>query len=50
LLSYIDEAKVMAKGLDPKSLSEFEQAKRLNIGTITGKHHQKALALKGITI
>ena len=31
-------------------LSEYEAAKRIAIGTITGKYHQKALALKGITV
>ena len=30
-------------------LNEYEAAKRIAIGTITGKYHQKALALKGIT-
>jgi len=31
-------------------MNDFEAAKKLNIGTITGKHQQKALALKGITV
>jgi hypothetical protein len=31
-------------------LNEYEAAKRIGIGTITGKYHQKALALKGITV
>ena len=40
----------MARGDLPKNMSEFEAAKKIQIGTITGKHAQKALALKGITI
>lgn len=47
---YIEELAVLAKGLGTQQLSEFEAAKRLGIGTITGKYHQKALALKGITV
>lgn len=34
-----DQVKILADGSDPKQLGEFEAAKRLNIGTITGKHH-----------
>lgn len=41
---------MLAKGLGTQQLSEFEAAKRIGIGTITGKYHQKALALKGITV
>ncbi|CAD8143516.1 unnamed protein product [Paramecium pentaurelia] len=50
ILFFVNEIEALIKGVDPKQLSEFEQAKRLMIGTITGKHLQKALALKGITI
>ncbi|CAK71167.1 unnamed protein product (macronuclear) [Paramecium tetraurelia] len=50
LLFFIDEARQLAKGVDIKQLGDFEAAKKLNIGTITGKHQQKALALKGITV
>lgn len=38
LLFFIDEAKSLAKGLDIQKLGDFEAAKKLNIGTITGKH------------
>lgn len=38
LLFFVDETKELAKGVNPKQLSEFEAAKKLNIGTITGKH------------
>ena len=47
---YLDELAVLAKGLGTQQLSEFEAAKRIGIGTIVGKYHQKALALKGITV
>jgi hypothetical protein len=40
----------IAKGLGIGKLNEYEAAKRLSIGTITGKYHQKALALKDITV
>ena len=41
---------IIAKGNGIGMLSEYEAAKRIAIGTITGKYHQKALALKGITV
>ena len=47
---YLDELAIIAKGVGIGQLNEYEAAKRLGIGTITGKYHQKALALKGITI
>lgn len=47
---FIDELNIIAKGLGIGQLNEYEAAKRIGIGTITGKYHQKALALKGITI
>lgn len=40
---------IIAKGVGIGQLNEYEAAKRIGIGTITGKYHQKALALKGIT-
>lgn len=46
---YVDELTVFIKGVGTGQLSEYEAAKRIGIGTITGKYHQKALALKGIT-
>ncbi len=33
-----------------QELNEWEAAKRLGIGTIIGKYHQRALALKGFTV
>lgn len=47
---YVDELTVFIKGVGTNQLSEYEAAKRIGIGTITGKYHQKALALKGITV
>lgn len=38
------------KGVGTAHLNQFDAAKRIGIGTITGKYHQKALALKGITV
>lgn len=38
LLYFIEEARQLAKGVDLKALGDFEAAKKLNIGTITGKH------------
>jgi hypothetical protein len=47
---FLDELAIIGKGVGIGQLNEYEAAKRLGIGTITGKYHQKALALKGITI
>lgn len=47
---FIEELLVISKGLGIGQLNEYEAAKRIGIGTITGKYHQKALALKGITL
>lgn len=47
---FIDELRIIAKGVGIGQLNEYEAAKRIGIGTITGKYHQKALALKGITV
>lgn len=49
-LWFIDEVQSISKGVNPQSLNEYDAAKRIGIGTITGKYHQKALALKGITV
>jgi hypothetical protein len=46
---YLDELEIIAKGSGIGQLNQYEAAKRIAIGTITGKYHQKALALKGIT-
>mmetsp|Transcript_22598 Transcript_22598/g.19618 ORF Transcript_22598/g.19618 Transcript_22598/m.19618 type:complete len:364 (+) Transcript_22598:856-1947(+) len=47
---FYDEIKLLADGKSPKELSEYDAAKRIGIGTIVGKYHQKALALKGINL
>lgn len=47
---FVDELDIISKGVGIGQLNEYEAAKRLGIGTITGKYHQKALALKGITV
>jgi len=47
---YCEEIKLLAEGKSPSELNEYEAAKRIGIGTIVGKYHQKALALKGITV
>lgn len=47
---YLDQLAIIAKGVGIGQLNEYEAAKRIGIGTITGKYHQKALALKGITV
>lgn len=47
---FLNEVQSIAKGVNPQSLNEYDAAKRIGIGTITGKYHQKALALKGITM
>lgn len=31
-------------------MNEFDAAKKMNLGTITGKYQQKALALKSLTV
>lgn len=45
---FLQETQALAEGKNPKFENEFEAAKRMNIGTITGKYHQKALALKAM--
>lgn len=47
---FYEEVTALAKGLDVKTMSEFDKAKHLMIGTITGKHAQKGLALKDVTL
>lgn len=47
---FYDDVKLLAEGKSPKELNEYDAAKRIGIGTIVGKYHQKALALKGITV
>jgi hypothetical protein len=47
---FINEIEQLVKGVSPKFENEFEAAKRMNVGTITGKYAQKALALKNLTV
>jgi len=47
---FYEDVKLLAQGKSPKELNEYDAAKRIGIGTIVGKYHQKALALKGITV
>ena len=47
---FYEDMKHLATGKTPKELSEFDAAKRIGIGTIVGKYHQKAFALKGFTV
>jgi hypothetical protein len=46
---FLKEVEQLSKGESPKFNNDFEAAKYMNIGTITGKYHQKQLALKDIT-
>ena len=48
-LAAADLAKVPVKSAAERE-NEYEAAKQMNIGTITGKYHQKALALKCLTV
>ena len=47
---YYDNIELLAKGLGVQQLSEWEAAKRIGIGTITGNYHQRALNLHGLTV
>lgn len=46
---YLKSMKELKDGLNLQSLSEFEAAKIIGLGTIVGKHQQRALAMKNIT-
>lgn len=45
---FVVDVEIIEKGLNIEKFSEQDLAKRMNIGTIVGKYHQKALLLKGI--
>lgn len=47
--SYLKSMKDLKDGLNLQKLSEFEAAKIIGLGTIVGKHQQRALAMKNIT-
>lgn len=46
---YLQAMKELKEGLNLQSLSEFEAAKIIGLGTIVGKHQQRALAMTNIT-
>jgi hypothetical protein len=46
---YLQSMKELKEGLNLQKLSEFEAAKIIGLGTIVGKHQQRALAMKNIT-
>eukprot|EP01103_Thecamoeba_quadrilineata_P007657 TRINITY_DN17503_c0_g1_i1.p1 TRINITY_DN17503_c0_g1~~TRINITY_DN17503_c0_g1_i1.p1 ORF type:complete len:991 (+),score=218.00 TRINITY_DN17503_c0_g1_i1:42-3014(+) len=47
---YFENIEMLAKGLGVQALNEWEAAKRIGIGTITGNYHQRALNLRGLTV
>lgn len=49
IVATFDIIKKLATGLKISELNEFDAAKLMNIGTITGKYQQRALGLKNIT-
>ena len=48
--AYYENMELLAKGLGVQQLNEWEAAKRIGIGTITGNYHQRALNLIGLTV
>ena len=48
--SYVENIAALTQGSGVKDLSEWEAAKKIGIGTITGTYHQKALKLKKFTV
>jgi hypothetical protein len=49
ITGYLSSMKELKDGLNLQNLSEFEAAKIIGLGTIVGKHQQRALAMKNIT-
>ena len=47
--SYLNSMKELKDGLNLQKLSEFDAAKIIGLGTVVGKHQQRALAMKVIT-
>lgn len=47
--SFINSMKELKDGLNLQSLNEYEAAKIIGLGTVVGKHQQRALAMKTIT-
>lgn len=46
---YLTSMKELKEGLNLQKLSEFEAAKIIGLGTVVGKHQQRALAMQVIT-
>lgn len=46
---YFDSVKALKDGLNLQKLSEFEAAKIIGLGTVVGKHQQRAMAMNNIT-
>lgn len=49
VVSFINSMKELKDGLNLQSMNEYEAAKIIGLGTIVGKHQQRALAMKTIT-
>lgn len=49
IAAYLNSMKELKEGLNLQSLSEFDAAKIIGLGTVVGKHQQRALAMKNIT-
>ena len=50
LKAFIESVTELAKGEEVKELDEWEVAKKIGVGTITGTYQQKVLSLKKFTI
>jgi len=50
LKAYVENVEGFTKGEGVKEMSEWEAAKKIGVGTITGTYTQKALSLKGFTL
>lgn len=47
---YFENIELLANGLGVEQLNEWEAAKRIGIGTITGNYYQRSLNLYGLTV
>lgn len=47
---FYEDIKLLAAGKAAKDLNEFDAAKKIGLGTVVGKYHQRAFALKGFTV
>ncbi len=50
LKAYVENVETLAKGEGVKEMNEWDAAKKIGVGTITGSYQQKALNLKGFTL